>query len=157
MVTDPWALGAVDRFLAEGWAVAGIPGFPQDAAPQTLLRRVYFVLTGLQPTVAEQQDFVQRYAQAPEQVLQETVDRLMAAPQFGERWGRHWLDVVRYADTAGENTDRPLPHAWRFRNWVMQSLNRDLPFDHFTRMQLAGDLLAESHGQTKAEIGRAHV
>ena len=141
MVGDPWALGAVDRFLAEGWAVAGIPGFPQDAAPQTLLRRVYFVLTGLQPTVAEQQDFVQRYAQAPEQVLQETVDRLMAAPQFGERWGRHWLDVVRYADSTGGGRSMMLPDAWRFRDYVIRSFQQDKPFPQLIREHVAGDLL----------------
>jgi len=76
---------------------------------------------------------------------------LLQSPQYGVHWGRHWLDVVRYADTAGENTDRPLPHAWRYRNWVMQSLNADLPFDQFARLQLAGDLLPEAQGQTKAD------
>nr|WP_238388691.1 DUF1549 domain-containing protein [Roseimaritima ulvae] len=69
------------------------------------------------------------------------IDRLLASPQYGEKWGRHWLDVVRYADTAGENTDRPLPHAWRYRNWVIDAFNRDLAFDDFVRLQLAGDLV----------------
>lgn len=79
------------------------------------------------------------------------IERLLQSPQYGVHWGRHWLDVVRYADTAGENTDRPLPHAWRYRNWVMQSLNADLPFDQFARLQLAGDLLPEGPGQSRAD------
>ena len=69
------------------------------------------------------------------------VDRLLASPHFGERWGRHWLDLARYADSDGYESDRPRPHAWRFRNWVIDALNRDLPFDQFTAQQLAGDLL----------------
>ena len=70
------------------------------------------------------------------------VDRLLASPHYGEEWGRHWLDLVRYADTAGENTDHPLPHAWRYRNWVIAAFNRDMPFDAFVREQVAGDILA---------------
>jgi len=69
-------------------------------------------------------------------------ERLLASPAYGEKWGREWLDVVRYADTAGENTDRPLPHAWRYRNWVIDAFNKDQPYDEFIRWQLAGDLLA---------------
>ncbi len=80
------------------------------------------------------------------------VERLLASPQYGVHWGRRWLDVVRYADTAGENTDRPLPHAWRYRNWVIDSFNRDLPFDQFVQMQLAGDLLTQGQaGPERAE------
>ncbi len=119
---------------------------PADA--RTLLRRLHYDLTGLAPSMQQVDSFA---ADPSATAWQAEIERLLQSPQYGIHWGRHWLDVVRYADTAGENTDRPLPHAWRFRNWVMQSLNRDLPFDHFTRMQLAGDLLAESHGQTKAE------
>ena len=70
------------------------------------------------------------------------VERLLASPHYGEHWGRHWLDVVRYADTAGENSDHPLPHAWRYRNWVIQAFNDDQPYDEFLREQIAGDLLA---------------
>ena len=71
------------------------------------------------------------------------IERLLDSPQYGEQWGRHWLDVVRYADTAGENADFPLPHAWRYRNWVIEAFQRDMAFDRFVRMQLAGDLPAE--------------
>src|SRR6185436_10104458 len=72
------------------------------------------------------------------------VERLLASPAYGEKWGRKWLDVVRYADTAGENSDHPAPHAWRYRNWVIDAFNRDLPYDQFLREQIAGDLLAPS-------------
>ena len=71
------------------------------------------------------------------------VDRLLASPHYGERWGRHWLDLARYADTAGENTDHPLPHAWRYRNWVIAAFNRDMPYDAFVQDQIAGDILAQ--------------
>ncbi len=70
------------------------------------------------------------------------IERLLASPHYGEQWGRRWLDVVRYADTAGENSDHPLPHAWRYRNWVLQAFNNDKPYDEFIREQIAGDLLA---------------
>ena len=71
------------------------------------------------------------------------VDRLLASPHYGERWGRHWLDLARYADSDGYEKDPPRPHAWRYRDWVIDAFNRDLPFDQFTIEQLAGDLLPE--------------
>jgi hypothetical protein len=71
------------------------------------------------------------------------VDRLLASPQYGERWGRHWLDVVRYADTSGDNSDFPVPSMFRYRNWVIAAFNRDLPYDQFLRDQIAGDIVAE--------------
>ncbi len=105
---------------------------------RTLIRRATYDLTGLPPTPEQVERFV---ADSSEAAFANLVDRLLALPQYGERWGRHWLDVVRYADTAGENTDRPLPHAWRYRNWVIEAFNRDLAFDEFVRLQLAGDLV----------------
>src|SRR5207245_1192226 len=81
------------------------------------------------------------------------VERLLASPAYGERWGRHWLDVARYADTAGETADFPLPHAWRYRNYVLDSFNTDKPYDRFVREQIAGDLLARSAGpDQRAEL-----
>lgn len=118
----------------------GLPPSP-PADRRTLLRRVTYDLTGLPPSAAEVEAFVKdESAEAWDRVI----DRLLASPQYGVQWGRHWLDVVRYADTAGENTDRPLPHAWKYRNWVFRALQDDLPFDEFARLQLCGDLLAES-------------
>lgn len=114
-----------------------IPLPPADK--RSLIRRATYDLTGLPPTPAEVAAFL---ADNSPDAFNKVVDRLLDSPQYGVQWGRRWLDVVRYADTAGENTDRPLPHAWRYRNWVFDSLNRDLPFDEFTRLQLAGDLIA---------------
>lgn len=116
---------------------------------RTLLRRLSYVLTGLPPTPEQVESFLAD--QSPE-VWSQVIERLLDSPQYGVHWGRHWLDVVRYADTAGENTDRPLPHAWRYRNWVIDSFNRDLAFDQFIRLQLAGDLLTENlRGEPRAE------
>ena len=116
---------------------------------RTLLRRATYDLTGLPPTPDEVQQFV--VDESPH-AFAKVVNRLLESPQYGIRWGRHWLDIVRYADTAGENTDRPLPHAWRYRNWVFDAVNGDMPYDEFIRMQLAGDITcadgdAESYKQ----------
>ena len=94
-------------------------------------------MTGLPPTPEEVDAFL---ADDATNAFERVIDRLLKSPQYGARWGRHWLDVVRYADTAGENTDRPLPHAWRYRNWVLDAFNRDLPFDDFVRKQICGDI-----------------
>ncbi|MCA9055878.1 MAG: DUF1549 domain-containing protein, partial [Planctomycetaceae bacterium] len=118
----------------------------QPADKRTLLRRVTYDLTGLPPTADEMAAFL---ADDSPEAFAHVVDRLLAMPQYGEHWGRHWLDVVRYADTAGENTDRPLPHAWRYRNWVIDSLNADLSYDQFVRLQLCGDLI--TGGQSAEE------
>ena len=114
-----------------------VPLPPADK--RTLIRRATYDLTGLPPTPAEVEAFL---ADESPDAYDKVIDRLLDSPQYGVHWGRHWLDVVRYADTAGENTDRPLPHAWRYRNWVFESLQQDLPFDQFTRLQVAGDLIA---------------
>ena len=76
---------------------------------------------------------------------------MLASPRYGERWGRHWLDVVRYADTAGENSDMPVDDAWRYRNYVIHSFNQDMPFDQFIREQLAGDILAKANPKIAPE------
>ncbi|MBM3983741.1 MAG: DUF1549 domain-containing protein, partial [Planctomycetes bacterium] len=109
------------------------------ADKRTLLRRVTYDLTGLPPTWDELAVFEKDVS--PD-AFAKVVDRLLASPQYGERWGRHWLDLVRYADTAGDNSDHPLPHMWRYRNWVIDAFNRDQPYDEFLREQLAGDLMA---------------
>lgn len=117
---------------------------------RTLLRRWTYDLTGLPPTQEEVDAFVSD--EAPD-ALDRTIDRLLESPQYGVQWGRRWLDVVRYADTAGENTDRPLPHAWRYRNWVIDAFQSDMPFDRFVRMQIAGDLLAQDPSKTDLASG----
>lgn len=110
-----------------------------QAEKHILLRRVTYDLTGLPPTAAELDAFL---TDTSKDAFSKVVERLLASSAYGEKWGRYWLDVARYADSAGENSDRPLPHAWRYRNWVIDAFYRDLPYDEFVRQQVAGDILA---------------
>ena len=141
---------SIDRFLQARLDAAGIvPAAPADR--RTLIRRATYDLTGLPPASEEVDAFLADPAPDRE-AFRAVVDRLLASPQYGVQWGRHWLDVVRYADTAGENTDRPLPHAWRYRNWVYDAFNRDLPWGEFLRLQIAGDILrAEADDSARRE------
>ena len=126
----------------------------EGADRRTLVRRLTFDLTGLPPTAEEVEGFVEdRRVDAYERL----VDRLLASPRYGERWGRHWLDVVRYADTAGETADFPVPDAWRYRNWVVSALNRDMPYDAFVRAQIAGDVSAGGSGPAGSGAERAEA
>ncbi|MFT5322173.1 MAG: hypothetical protein ACI8P0_000008 [Planctomycetaceae bacterium] len=145
-LTEPVTPRKIDRFVnAQLKERSLVQSSPADR--RTLIRRATYDLTGLPPTPEDVDRFVSDESDA---AFAKVIDRLLESPQYGVKWGRHWLDVVRYADTAGENTDRPLPHAWRYRNWVIDSFNRDLPFDQFVRMQLAGDLL-QTDGKTIAD------
>ena len=135
-----WPRNPLDQFVLARLEQRGLRPFAA-ADKRTLLRRATFDLTGLPPTPDEVDAFL---ADATSEAFAKVVDRLLASPRYGERWGRHWLDVVRYADTAGDNTDHPLPHAWRYRNWVIDAFNMDMPYDEFIRAQVAGDLLADS-------------
>jgi hypothetical protein len=120
-------------------AFMGAKRLPQ-ADRRSLIRRANYDLTGLPPSREAVDSFVAD-ARPDAEAFAEVVDTLLASPRYGEHWARHWLDVVRYADTAGENSDHPLPHAWRYRNWVIDSFDRDKPYDTFVREQLAGDIL----------------
>jgi hypothetical protein len=137
---DPsgWAGGPLDGFIAAGQRQRGV--HPVAAADRrTWLRRVTFDLIGLPPTSEEIAAFL---ADESPQAHDRVVDRLLASPHYGERWGRHWMDLVRYADTAGDNADYPIPEAARYRDYVIDSFNADKPYDEILREQLAGDLLA---------------
>ena len=133
--------GGIDEMLLAKLKAAGVAGFSPAADKRTLVRRVTFDLTGLPPTPDEVAAFL---ADDAPDAYARVVDRLLASPHYGERWGRHWLDVAGYAETDGNptGTDHPRPHAWRYRDWVVRSLNADKPFDQFVREQLAGDELA---------------
>ncbi len=132
-----WIRNEVDYFTLARMEQAGVVPAP-DAARRALIRRVTFDLTGLPPTPEAVESFVQdRSAEAFARV----VDRLLGSSAYGERWGRHWLDLVRYADTCGNASDYPVPQAYKYRNYVLQAFNRDLPYDQFIREQIAGDLL----------------
>ena len=108
------------------------------ADKRVLIRRATFDLTGLPPTPEEIDAFL---ADDSPRAFEKVVDRLLASPAYGERWGRYWLDVAHYADTAGETADFPVPQAYRYRNYVIDSFNSDKPYDQFVREQIAGDLL----------------
>jgi Protein of unknown function (DUF1553)/Protein of unknown function (DUF1549)/Planctomycete cytochrome C len=114
----------------------------QAAEKQLLIRRVSYDLTGLPPTPEAVEQFVNDKSPI---ALDRLLDRLLNSRAYGERWGRHWLDVVRYSDTAGETADYPIPDAWRYRNYVIDSFNQDKPYDQFLREQLAGDILAQKN------------
>jgi hypothetical protein len=146
-----WPANDIDRFvLAKLEAAKLAPA--ADADKRALIRRATFDLTGLPPTPEETAALL---ADNSPDAFARVVDRLLASPRYGERWGRHWLDVVRYADTAGDNSDYPVPQLHRYRDWVIAAFNRDLPYDEFVRDQLAGDLrggatLAERHDRLVA-------
>lgn len=137
-VTRP-AVDSIDAFVRARLKKDGIEPSP-EADKHTLLRRISLDLTGLPPTPEEAREFVSdKRSDAYERV----VDRLLASPTFGERWARPWLDRARYADSDGYEKDWVRPWAWRYRKWVIDSFNRDLPFDQFTIQQIAGDLLPD--------------
>ncbi len=130
------ARNVIDRFLLAGLAAKRLTPAP-PAEARVLIRRVTVDLTGLPPTPDEVEAFVA--AAAPEAAYEALVDRLLASPRYGERWGRHWLDLARYADSDGYESDEDRPNAYRFRDFVIKALNDDMPFDTFVRRQLAGD------------------
>src|SRR5579884_1414937 len=142
-----WPRSDVDRFLLAAMEAKGVKPVA-DADRATLLRRVTFDLTGLPPTPEEVDAFVND--KAPD-AYEKVVDRLLASPRFGERWGRHWLDVARYAESSGKEVNINYPQAWRYRDYVIRSFNDDKPFDRFAREQLAGDLLPAANDRQQAE------
>ncbi len=132
-----WAQSAVDRFVLQKLEEKNLKPAPR-ADRLTLLRRATFDLTGLPPTETEMRDFL---ADDSPDAFKKVVERLLASPRYGERWGRHWLDVARYADSTGNDEDHRYPYAWKYRDYVIESFNTDLPYDQFVREQVAGDLL----------------
>jgi hypothetical protein len=143
-----WALTELDTFILSKLEAAGLkPVSP--AEPRTLVRRMYLDLTGILPTPDDVGDFVEAAANDRRAAIAALVDRLLESPHYGERWGRHWLDVARYSDGYGGFLDNAgYPHAWRYRDWVVSALNVDLPYDEFVRLQIAGDLSGEREDAT---------
>jgi hypothetical protein len=125
----------IDAFIGRRLAEAGL-AFSPPADRRTLIRRLSFDLTGLPPDSAEVEAFV---ADESPHAYEQLVDRLLASPRYGERWGRHWLDVVRYTESQGFEYDHPRDRAWHYRDWVIRSFNDDLPYDRFMKAQIAGD------------------
>lgn len=133
---ESWAKHAIDRFVLAKLEDKSLRP-AADATRTTLVRRLYFDLVGLPPTAQQLQDFLNDQSS---DALERLVDRLLASPQFGERWGRYWLDVVRYAESNGRERNFVYPHAWRYRDYVIDSFNQDKSYADFVREQLAGDL-----------------
>ena len=140
-----WVVNPIDRFILARLEEAGLkPSAP--ATVRDLQRRIYFDLIGLPPPVE------------PAGKFPETIDKLLASPHYGERWGRHWLDVVRYADSNGLDENAAHANAWRYRDYVVQAFNADKPFDQFIIEQLAGDRLpAKDEAQRREPVSYTHL
>src|SRR4051812_26631947 len=134
-ISDPWIRTPIDAFILDGLRKKNLKPAP-EADRTTLIRRVTYDLVGLPPTPEEIDAFV---ADRSPKAYEKLVDRLLASPHYGEQWGRHWLDVVRFAESDGYEYDMHRPDAYRYRDYVVQSLNDDKPYDQFVREQLAGD------------------
>ena len=145
-----WPRDPIDRFLLAKLEAASLSP-SADASPRDWLRRVTFDLSGLPPTVEDAASFLAEFENAPDTARRQVVDRLLANPQFGEHWGRHWLDLARYADSNGGDINLTYFNAWRYRDYVVNSINSDKPFDEFAREQIAGDLLPTESVSQKAD------
>ncbi len=147
--TASWAENPIDRFVLARLARVGITASP-TAQPHTLVRRLYLDLIGLPPTAEQVDTYV---AARDPNAYEQLVDRLLASPAFGEHWGRRWLDLARYADSDGDLGDKLRPNAYGYRDWVIQAINHDMPFDQFTVDQIAGDLLPQATLSQKTATG----
>ena len=154
VVSNPaWCRTDLDRFVLARLEAAGLAP-ASEASPAVLVRRASEILTGL----PADPDDVDRVANAPDpQAFEAYVERLLASPHYGERFARHWLDVVRYGETRGHEFDYPIPNAWQYRDWVVRALNADLPYDQFVREQIAGDLVRvprlDASGRNESVLG----
>jgi hypothetical protein len=145
-----WAKTDIDRFVLEKLEASKLSP-ADDAEAYKVLRRLCFDLVGLPPTPEQIKFFNRQWKEEPDQAIANVVDRLLEKDQFGERWGRHWLDVARYGESTGREVNMTYPHAWRYRDFVIDSFNADKPFDHFVRQQIAGDLMAAKTDDDWAE------
>ena len=150
-----WSRDRIDRFVLARIEAAGLAP-NHDADPRTLIRRLYYDLIGLPPSADDIDHFVDEHASDPVKATQNLVDSLLNRPQFGERWGRHWLDVARYGESNGDDglgRNASFPHAWRYRDYVIDALNDDVPYDRFLTEQIRGDLLdAETAQQRNRQL-----
>src|SRR5579872_442220 len=136
-VPDNSGQSTIDRFLLAKLQEKKL-NFSKPADPRTQVRRLYFDLIGLPPPP----EVVDAFAKSPtDAAYTKLVDELLASSHYGERWARHWLDVVRYGESDGFERNAPRPQAWHYRDWVIRALNEDMPYDRFARLQIAGDIL----------------
>ena len=146
-----WPADPIDHFVLARIEQAGLVP-TADAAPRILIRRLYYDLTGLPPTLEQIERFEAACRENRSAAVERLVDRLLASPQFAERWARHWLDVARYAESNGNDglsRNPSFPHAWRYRDYVIDAFNRDVPYDRFLTEQIAGDLLPHSSAEQR--------
>ncbi len=151
----------VDRFIRAKLEDEGLQPAPA-ADPRTLLRRLHFTLTGLPPTLTETESFLDSWKSGQTAAIESRIDALLAAPSFGERWARHWMDWTRYADTHGSEGDPTIPYAWRYRDYLIRALNADVPYDLLVREHLAGDLMDsprinETLALNESALGLGHL
>ncbi len=147
------AVNPIDRFIDRGLEAATINPLPQADA-RTLLRRAFFDLVGVPPTPEEAQRFLRDKSS---DAYEKLIDRLLADPRYGERWARHWLDIARYGESDGYEDDKVRPHAWRYRDYVIRSLNADKPYDRFVQEQIAGDELWPDNPEAWVATGFARL
>src|SRR5262245_29631650 len=143
-----WPKSQIDRYLLAALEERNLSPVA-DADRRTLIRRAYFDLIGLPPTPEETEAFV---SDSDPKAFEKVIDRLLAMPQFGERWGRHWLDIARYGESSSKERNIPYPMAWKYRDWVYDAITADKPFDQFVREQIAGDLLPAKNDQQRNEM-----
>ena len=147
-----WPRGSIDRFVLNKLEEQGLTPSPM-ASPEVLVRRLFYVLNGVPPSAEQIDEFVRQFRSDPFDAMQRMVDTLLASPQFGEAWGRHWLDVARFSESSGGGRTLLFKDSWRYRDYVIDAFNRDLPLDQFIREQLAGDLLpTESIESARSKI-----
>ncbi|MCE9533413.1 MAG: PSD1 and planctomycete cytochrome C domain-containing protein, partial [Planctomycetes bacterium] len=147
-----WPKRDLDHFVLARLEAKGLAPSP-DAKPAVFLRRLHFDLVGLPPSPTAVKRFADRIeAEGFDRALEIEVDSLLASPQFGERWGRHWLDVARFAESSGKDANMAFPYAWRYRDYVIDCVNADVPFDRFLVEQIAGDLLPYDNDQERARL-----
>ena len=144
----------IDRFIRAAQRAKGLTPNPR-ATPAALLRRVHFNMIGLPPTPDDQQRFLAEAEKDFEAAWAAEIDRLLASKHYGERWGRHWLDLVRFAESNGYAFDKDRANAYQYRDFVIRALNQDMPYDRFVRLQIAGDLLAKTDSKTTSEARTA--
>ena len=147
-----WCANEIDRFVFKTLAANGLTPAP-PANPEQLIRRLYFDITGLPPTTAEVDAFSTDSIRNPKSAIPNLLDRLLASPRYGEHWARHWLDLARYAESDGFRIDDYRPHAWRYRDYVIQAFNDDKPYDRFVQEQLAGDEIFPGNPQALLATG----
>ena len=153
-----WSSDPIDRFLLSAMEAKGMTPAKQ-ADPHTLIRRLSLVLTGLPPTVKEVEAFVNAWGKGanPQAEVEQLVDRLLASPHFGERWARHWMDVVRFTETHGNEWNYDVHHAWRYRDYLIRAFNDDVPYDQFVREHIAGDLLPKARWNVKERFNESII